>query len=426
MKKYHIITIGCQMNQADSERIAHFLESYNYQFSDSWLKVDLVILTTCGIRQAAEDRVYGLVNQIKKNNDSAQIVITGCLSKRKDVHRRLGSQVDLFMPINELPNIFKLLKNAKPDNILSADKVRELSGEKYLTIIPKYQSSFTAYLPIGNGCNNFCSYCVVPYARGREVYRSFLDIVKEVKDLVKKDYKEIVLLAQNVNSFPNFPKLLDKIAKIQGEFWIRFSTSHPKDLSDDLIELISKNEKVTKHLHLALQSGDNEILERMNRKYKIEDFIYIIEKLRSKCPEISITTDIIVGFPGESEKQFKNTLKAFKKIKFDMAYISKYSRRPQTVAYKLKDDVKKEDKKIRERILNEVFKKTALSNNKRYLNNDYKVLIDSINRKGKLQGKTSCYKTVVIEGSKDKKLIGQFKTVKITKVKEFNLLGEII
>jgi len=420
---YHIITIGCQMNKADSERIVSFLEANNYSFSESFSNVDLAIINTCGVRQSPEDRVYGLVKEIRKKNKRANVVVTGCLARRKDVERRLKNQVDLFMPINQLPDIFNLL--TKKNYLSRYDKERLVSGEKYLEIEPIYQSNFSAFVPIGNGCNNFCSYCVVPYARGREVYRKKTEIIKEVKDLIKNDYKEIILIAQNVNSFPNFPKLLEEIAQIKGDFWLRFVSSHPKDLDDKLIEVISKNQKIANHIHLALQSGDNEILEKMNRKYRVEDFINIIEKLRKKRPEIAISTDIIVGFPGESQKQFKNSLKVLKLLKFDMAYISQYSPRPQTAAYSLKDDVKKEDKRKREQILNEYLKKTALLNNKQYLNKECLVLIDGVNRKGNLQGKTSSFKTVVIENKKDKKLIGQFKKVKIKKVKEFILTGEV-
>ncbi len=420
---YYIITIGCQMNKADSERIAGFLEDNNYYENKDYIKADLIIINTCGVRQTAEDRVYGLVKEIRQKNKLANLVITGCLSKREDVKKRLKNQVNLYLAINQLPDLFKLLKNS---NYLSPyEKKRLVKGEKYLEIKAKHQTNFSAFVPIGNGCNNFCSYCVVPYARGKELYRKEAEIIKEVKELIKKDYKEIVLLAQNVNSYPNFSKLLEKIAQIKGDFWIRFSSSHPKDLSDDLIEVISKHEKIANHLHLALQSGDDEILEKMNRKYKLKDYINIIEKLRQKRSGISITTDIIVGFPGETKKQFKNTLSAFDKIKFDMAYISKYSQRPGTAAYKLKDNVKLEEKKLREKKLTTILKETAFSNNLKYLKQDVLVLIDGINRKGKLQGKTSSFKTVIIENSDDKSLIGQFKRIKIIKVREFNLIGKI-
>ncbi len=417
------------MNQADSERVASFLEGYNYQVSDSWHEADLVILTTCGIRQTAEDRAYGLVNSIRKENPKAKIILTGCLSKREDVKKRLKHQVDLFMPINELSNMMKLLDKSRKVNLLNEDELRELSGEKYLAINPKHQNIFSAYLPIGNGCNNFCSYCVVPYARGREVYRPVKDIEKEVKILINAGYKEIVLIAQNVNSYKsgtiNFPKLLAKLGKIKGDFWIRFSSSHPKDLSDELIQVISDNTKICNHLHLALQSGDDEILKAMNRKYSAEHFCQLIEKIRAVRPGISITTDAIVGFPGETKKQFNNTLKLFKKLDFEMAYISLYSPRPGTASWKMKDNVSLEEKKRRAKELEIILKKSALKATKTYLGQVVVVLVEGRNKKGYYYGKTSSFKDVQFkDGNED--IIGTFVRVKINQVRNFSLAGELV
>ena len=431
-KKYHIITIGCAMNKADSERVAAFLEGHSYLNSDSWEQADLIVMTTCGIRQSAEDRVYGLVNTMRKTNKKAAIVITGCLSKRKDVMRRLIGQVDLFMPINELPNLFELLKKSKPEKVLSLDDIRELSGEKYLAIAPKHDSGYTACVPIGNGCNNFCSYCVVPYARGREVYRPAQEIIGEVKSLVAKGYKEIFLIAQNVNSYKsgayNFPKLLIKLSKISGRFWIRFFSSHPKDLTDELIAAFASSDKICSHLHLALQSGDDEILTAMNRKYNAAHFEDIINKVREAKPGVSITTDVIVGFPGETKKQFNNTVKIFKKLKFDLAYCSKYSPRPGTVSWKMKDNVTREEKSERDKILVDIISKTGLAANKKYIGREVEVLVEKINKKGKIAGKTSSYKDVFFVSDKYKaqELIGKFVKVKITKARDLCLEGELV
>lgn len=431
-KKYHIITIGCAMNKADSERIASFLEEHSYHTQDSWGSANLIILTTCGIRQSAEDRVYGLANTIRKTNKSAIIVITGCLAKRKDVMRRLIGQVDLFMPINELSNLFELLKTAKPEKVLSLDDLRELSGEKYLAIAPKHDSGYTACVPIGNGCNNFCSYCVVPYARGREVYRSAQEIINEVKSLIAKGYKEIFLIAQNVNSYSSgaydFPKLLIKLSKISGRFWIRFVSSHPKDLSDELIAAFASSDKICSHLHLALQSGDDEILTAMNRKYTAAHFENIINKVRAAKSGVSITTDVIVGFPGETKQQFNNTVKIFKKLKFDLAYCSKYSPRPGTVSWKMKDNVTREEKSERDKILVDIISKTGLAANKKYVGREVEVLVDKINKKGKMAGKTSSYKDVFFTSDQysASELIGKFVKVKITKARDLCLEGELV
>lgn len=430
-KYYHIITIGCAMNKADSERIANFLEVNNYKEKTDWLGVDLVILTTCGIRQAAEDRVYGLVNQIRKVNKEAAIVVTGCLAKRKDVMRRLVGQVDLFMPINELPNLFELLKNAKPETVLSLDQIREISGEKYLSIIPKYESNYMACVPIGNGCNNFCAYCVVPYARGREVYRDAKEIIREVKSLVKKGYKEIILIAQNVNSYKseeyNFPKLLLELNKIPGHFWLRFSSSHPKDVSDELIAAIGACEKLANHLHLAVQSGDDKILELMNRKYNANHYRNIIAKVRQARPGIAITTDLIVGFPGETKKQFNESVKLFKDLKFEMGYVSEYSPRPGTVSWNMKDNVSREEKKLRNKIITDILRENSLAVNKKLVGEVLEVLVDGVKKSGKFYGKTSSSKNVMFTSSlKPEELIGTFVKIKINKAMTFGLEGVIV
>lgn len=431
--QYHIITIGCQMNKADSERIASFLEERGYLASASWLGVDLVILTTCGIRQSAEDRVYGLVNRIRQGNPRAAVVITGCLARREDVKKRLRGKADLFMPINELPNIFALLKDSHRQLSLSADAVRELSGEKYLTIIPKYQSSFTAYLPIGNGCNNFCSYCVVPYARGREVYRPAADIVKEAKALLKRGYKEIILIAQNVNSYrsgrTDFPRLLSKLASLPGAFWLRFSSSHPKDLSLELIKVLASSDKICHHLHVAVQSGDDEILRAMNRRYTAAHFSSLIKKIRKAKPGIAITTDVIVGFPGETKKQFQNSVKLFKELQFDMAYTAQYSPRPGTASWKMEDNVSREEKRRREQVLTEILRKSGKKANRAYLRRTVAVLAEGKNRRGHYYGKTSSFKTVSFTAPADirpEEIIGNFVEVKIKKIQDFGLEGVLV
>ena len=420
------------MNKTDSERLAAFLESKNFKEETDLNKAGLIIINTCGIRQSAEDRLYGLVNQIKKYNKNSKVVVTGCLSRRQDVKKRLFERVDIFMPINEIPNILDLLAGREVKTRLSLDEVRLLQGEKYLSIIPKYQSKFSAFVPIGNGCNNFCSYCVVPYARGREVYRSKMEIIKEVKDLIAKGYKEIILIAQNVNSYHdkkiNFPGLLKEISNLPGDFWIRFSSSHPKDVSAELISVIAKNKKICPHLHLAVQSGDDKMLIAMNRKYTVAHFTYVVEKLRKARPEIAITTDVIVGFPGETKKQFQNTVKLFKKMKFDLAYISRYSPRPGTVSYDMTDNVSAEDKKNREEELDVILKRTAHDNNLKLIGNSEKVLIEGVNKRNKYYGKTGAYKMFLAQPSEkiNKSLIGTFATLKIEKIEKFGFEGKIL
>lgn len=429
---YHILTIGCAMNIADSSRLATLLKKQGFIEKKDIMKAKVVIINTCGVRQSAEDRAYGIVNQVRKYNNKAQIVITGCLSRRQDVQKRLLDKVDIFMPINEMIKLPQLLEGRKLKKKLSPDEVRLLQGEKYLTILPSYANSFSAYVPIGNGCNNFCSYCVVPYARGREVYRPAKDVIREVKRAVKDGCKEIILIAQNVNSYQDnrysFADLLQEIITIPGKFWIRFTSSHPKDMSAKLIKTLSLSDKICSHLHLAVQSGDNDILKAMNRNYTVQHYINLIKRVRKSKSGIAITTDVIVGFPGETRTQFNNTVKLFKEVFFDLAYISKYSPRPQTRSYEMDDNVSWGEKKRREKVLDKVLRASALKANQAYLGKTVEVLIEGINRHKQYTGKTSSYKLVHIKSDKKakKSMIGEFVEVKIDKARDFGLEGFIV
>ncbi|MCX6795945.1 MAG: MiaB/RimO family radical SAM methylthiotransferase [Candidatus Falkowbacteria bacterium] len=461
MKTYHIITIGCQMNKSDSERIAGYLEECGLKFTNERNKADLVIINTCGVRQSAEDRVYGLAPKIKKENKQAcprrqvKLVIAGCLTLRPDVKKRLGNLVDLWLPIVDLPKLadFLHLKN-------NQDKY-----DYYLKIQPKYESNFTAYVPIGNGCNNFCTYCVVPAARGKEIYRPAEEILAEVKYLVNKGYKEITLIAQNVNSYfchcedpasagdvaisrtlhgttrsprslrslamtankkVDFSDLLKMVNDIPGKFWIRFATSHPKDMNDKLIKTIANCEKACHHIHLPVQSGNNKILRAMNRNYTVEHYVQLIKKIRQAMPDVAITTDVIVGFPGETKKQFLDTVKLFKIIKFDMAYIAQYSARPDTTAAKLVDNVSKPEKKSRAGELTKVLQQSALANNKKYVGKETIVLINGKARSGDWQGYTRTYKNVKIKSTSKNNLVNQFRRVKIERAYDFGLSGILV
>lgn len=429
IKTFHIITIGCQMNKADSQRLSSYLKQHGLKMEEDSDKADLIAVNTCGIRQSAEDRAYGLINTIRKNNPKAKIVVMGCISHRKEVRSRLKGKADLFISNSEMPNILPMMGDIS-SNILSKKELREMGGEKYLAIAPDHDSDFSAFVPIGNGCNNFCSYCVVPYARGREVYRPAEDIINEIKDLVKNGYKEIILIAQNVNSYNSgdysFANLLEDVANIAGDFWIRFSSSHPKDLSDELIEVIGKYRKICPHLHLAVQSGDDEILELMNRRYSAGHYLKLIDKVRESRPGIAITTDVIVGFPGETEKQFENTVRLFEKAGFDMAYISRFSPRPHTAAWNMADDVSREEKRRREEVLTDMLLQSFKDINEKEVGNKVRVLLEGKNDKGIYYGKTDSYKTVRISNSNDIELsLGSFVDVVITGVNRFSLRGEV-
>ncbi len=419
MQTYHIITIGCQMNIADSERIAGYLENIGLTHTADRDSADLVILTTCGVRQSAEDRIYGLVPLIKNANPRAKILLTGCLVNRSDVKERLESTVDFWLPIIDLPNLAKILNLREPEN-------SDGSNTSYLSLHPIYENNFSAYLPIGNGCNNFCAYCVVPYARGRETYRPAEEIIAEAQALINQGYKEITLIAQNVNSYTsgdyNFPKLLKTVNDITGDFWIRFTTSHPKDLSDELIDVIANSSKVCQHFHIALQSGDDEILRIMNRKYTAEHYLNIVHKIRTAMPSASITTDIIVGFPGETEEQFQHTNDLVREIGFSQIFISQYSPRFGTVSAKMTDDVSHQEKARRENIINETLKTGLAKTNDQFIGQEFNILIDEQDAKY-AYGKTATFKLVRVATTEN--LIGQFIKVKILSHQLFSFTGAL-
>jgi len=356
--KYHIITFGCQMNKADSEKIAAFLENKGYKSASKINEADLIVVNMCSVRQSAVDRVYGLLPKFQKlqtTNHKLQTILTGCILKKDK--RKFSEHFNYILNIKDLPKWPEIL-NTKPYTKPSKTHDREiLRVDNYLKIQSKHSTNFSALVPIITGCNNFCSYCVVPFTRGKEISRPSEEIISEVKNLVKKGYKEIWLLGQNVNSYKyNFSKLLRKINKIPGKFWIRFTSSHPKDFSDDLIKAMAECEKVAKYLNLPVQSGDDKILKAMNRPYTVKQYKNLIKKIREKIPDINLSTDVIVGFPGETKKQFENTVKLFKQIKYNIAYISKYSPRAGTAAAKLKDNVSPQEKKRREKILEKILK----------------------------------------------------------------------
>lgn len=433
MKKYNITTIGCQMNKSDSERIAGYLEQCGLKSTNNDEETDIAVITTCGVRQSAENRIYGLIPKFKRANPDVKIVFTGCLSERSDIKKKLADKVDVWLPIRELPTLGFMLGLEK--------KVADDRNKDYLKISPNYNSRISAFVPIGNGCNNYCTYCVVPYARGPEVYRDAGDILDEVKSLINKDYKEVILIAQNVNSYNdkkknNFADLLTSVNSVEGNFRIRFATSHPKDMSEDVIMAIARCEKVCKHVHLPAQAGDNEIIKAMNRKYTVEHYKQLISQIKNKCKinngewqsPVAISTDIIVGFPGETRGQFENTVKLFKEVKFDMAYVAQYSPRPGTAAADLEDDVSREEKKRREEELMKILRQTVLENNKEYLNREVEILIEGRNKKGEWFGKTGTNKNVRVAdcGRRIADFVGSFERVKISAVKDFGLSGEII
>ena len=319
------------MNKADSEKIAASLERKNYKPASNIKDADLIVVNMCSVRQAAVDRVYGLFPNFKKlkiNKPKLKTILTGCITRMDK--KKLVGKFDLIV-----------------------DK------EKYLSYPPKYSNKLLAYIAISNGCNNACSYCVVPFTRGRLVCRDHREILKEAEKAVSNGAKEIWLLGQNVNDYHSpgnasvdFTKLLKMVNNIAGDFKLFFTSPNPKNFSDELIEIMAESEKFSRYLNLPFQSGDNSVLKRMNRHYTVQEYKDLVKKIREKMPDINLSTDVIVGFPGETSSQFENTVKLFKELDFDMAYISKFSPRPGTLASKMKDDVSRKEKERRWEILN--------------------------------------------------------------------------
>jgi tRNA-2-methylthio-N6-dimethylallyladenosine synthase len=418
--KYYLAVYGCQMNISDAERAAAILEQLKYKRTVNMTEADLIIVTMCSIRQSAVDRIHGLVDKfdiIRKHNHKLKTILTGCVLKRDK--KVFIEGFDYVLDIKDIQRIPQLLNF----------KTGKKGISNYLDIAPKHESSFSANVPIMTGCNNFCSYCVVPYVREREISRTAKEIVSEIKGLVKNNYKEIWLLGQNVNSYKDgkntFPKLLKMVNDIPGEFWIRFTSSHPKDFSDELIVAMATYKKVKPYLNLPIQSGDNKILKAMNRHYTVESYKSKIKSLREKIPDISLSTDIIVGFPGETKTQFNNTVKLFEDLKYDMAYISKYSSRAGTAASKLNDNIPTEEKRRREQVLTGILRQTALEKNKKLVGKETIALIGG-QRDDNLFGKDAYYKTIKIKSLPKKNLLGKLVKVKITEASAFVLKGEII
>jgi len=431
------------MNISDSERIAAIMERLEHKLTLNINEADLVVVNMCSVRQSATDRIFGLRQKFDKSklqNPKLKTILTGCvLKKDKKKFREIFDYILDIRDIKKLPELLARQQFFSGGRSLRVPKPsKNLLPRSYLDITPKYSNKFSANVPIMTGCNNFCSYCVVPYTREREASRPAKEIILEIQNLVKNGYKEIWLLGQNVNSYKdvrctydrshdgiaiNFPKLLKMVNEIPGNFWVRFTSNHPKKFNNEVMEAMAIGGKITPYLNLPVQSGDDKILKLMNRHYTVKNYKNKIKKLREKIPDICLSTDIIVGFPGETKKQFENTAKLFRDIKFDMAYINKYSSRAGTAATKLKDNVSIVEKKRREKVLTKILKQTALEKNKRLIGKKMTVLINE-NRGNNYFGKNEHYKTIKVKSAKN--ILGNLIKIKITEAQPFILTGEII
>ncbi|MBI4215148.1 MAG: MiaB/RimO family radical SAM methylthiotransferase [Parcubacteria group bacterium] len=446
-QKFYILTFGCQMNHSDSERIQAVLEGVGFTKTESEDEANLIVVNSCAVRQTAMDRIHGKVKvwgKLKKQKP-LKTLLTGCVLDEDK--KKFAPHFDWVLPIKDLPSLPELLGYQK----------LELSD--YFAVKPKYNNQFSAFVPIMTGCDKFCTFCAVPYTRGREISRSYNDILKEVQELAARGYKEITLLGQNVNSYLgapdrvvaeqearrvgqqvvslrsghslqevsarksevagtiNFPQLLQKVCGVPGDFWVQFTTSHPYDMSDELIETMSCNPKIGKYINFPVQSGSDAVLKRMNRCYTVEHYKERAAKLRKWMPDIVISTDIIVGFCGETEEEFDATVQLMKEVKYDMAFISEYSTRPGTAAAKLyKDDVPAAVKAERKEILTKILAETALEHNQRFIGRRVPVLVDeAMPMDGGFfmnSGKTDQCKTIRFHAGRD--FTGQFAVVEVT------------
>lgn len=434
-KKYYIKTYGCQMNVHDSENIKALLEDMSFEETDDFEKADLILLNTCAIRENAHNKVFGFLGRVKHLKETKPNIITGicgCMAQEKSVVDEIKNKykwVDIVFGTHNIDRLPDILNTSIKNSCQNID-VESIEGDIIENIPVKRDSKYKAWVNIMYGCDKFCTYCIVPYTRGKQRSRKLVDIVNEVKDLVDNGYLEVTLLGQNVNAYgkdlnDNYKMgdLLEQVA-LTGIKRVRFVTSHPWDFDDEMIDIIAKYDNIMPYIHLPLQSGSDRILKLMGRRYTKEKYLDLFNKLKTKIPNVSITTDIIVGFPGETESDFQDTLDVVKKCQFDSAFTFIFSPRIGTPAAKMKDNISLKEKEQRLYKLNELVNKYANINNQKYLNKIVPVLIEGeSDKEGMLMGYTDTMKLVNVKA--DKKYIGKIVNVLITDIKTWSLNGEI-
>ena len=431
---YYILTMGCQLNENDSEKLCGMLEKMEYQKVENMQEADIIVFNTCCIRENAEEKLFGKLGEAKefKKKKGTIIAIGGCMMQEPHMVKKIRESypyVDLIFGTHTLhkfpEDLEKVLEKNKIQDILDID------GEVYEGVPIKRQDKKKALVTIMYGCNNFCSYCIVPYVRGRERSRKQEDILKEIENLAKEGYEEITLLGQNVNSYQGsgkekygFSHLLRDIEKIEGIKKINFMSPHPKDFTDDVIEAIADSKKITRIIHLPLQSGSTEVLKNMNRKYTKEQYLTLVEKMQKRIPGIVFSTDIIVGFPGETEKDFEDTLDVVKKVHFEQVFMFIYSRRKGTTADKMDNQVPEEIKHKRFERLKQLVESQIAENNQKYIGTIQNILVEGKSKTNDytLTGRTDTNKVVILEGEDD--LIGKTIPIKIVSEHMWYLKGE--
>ena len=437
-KKYLIETWGCQMNEEDSEKLAGMLRSMGYESTMFRNKADVIIFNTCAVRENAELKVYGNIGALKalkRENPDMILAVCGCMMQQKGMPEeilRKYKHVDIVFGTHNAHKFPEYLERARTENAQICE-IYEKETEIVEGIPIVRDSSVKAFVTITYGCDNFCTFCVVPYVRGRERSRKPEDILSEVRDLVSKGYKEVTLLGQNVNSYGynleekvTFSELLRMVNDVEGLERIRFMSPHPKDLKEDVILAVRDCEKVVEQIHLPVQSGSTALLKRMNRNYTRENYLDIVKKIKEAIPGVALTTDIIIGFPGETEEDFMETLRLVEEVKYDSAFTFIYSRRKYTPADRMKDQVPEDVKHERFNRLVEAVNKNSIEINKSYQDQVVEILVEgkSKNNDEYLQGRTRTGKTVNFPG--DEVLVGKLVQVKITKARSFSLMGELV
>lgn len=434
-RSYHLLTYGCQMNTRDSEIISGLLENNGFTPADRLEEADLVVFNTCSVRHSAENKVYGKlgeVNKLKLSRPGMLIAFGGCMAQLPEVVSKLKNKgVDIIFGTHNLHQLPQLV-----ERVLAGEKRAIEVWDKHGEVIEELPSirpeGVSAFVNIMYGCDNFCSYCIVPYTRGRERSRRPQDIIKELEELAADGFKEVTLLGQNVNSYGrglneiiDFAGLLQMADKVEGLERIRFMTSHPKDVSDRLIDTIAEGRKICEHIHVPLQAGSNAVLKRMNRGYTREHYLELTQKMRERIPGVSITSDLIVGFPGETEADYQDTLDMVQKVRFNGAFTFMYSVRTGTAAQKYSDQIELAVKQERLMRLNQEQYKIALNNNKGLEGSIQEVLVDgpSKTNPAKLTGRTRQNHIVIFSGAED--LIGKLINVKITEGKTFSIFGQL-
>lgn len=434
MKKAAIVTYGCAMNVNDSMKMKSVLREQGYEITEETKDADIVLINTCTVREGAADKVYGKLRglkQLKKKNKDLIIGVAGCLAQEK--------QEEI---INQNPHVDIVLGNQNIHLLGEYIKKIEERTDRHVVLVKdedvlppridtQFDSGMTASVSITYGCNNFCSYCIVPYVRGRERSAPITEVIAEIASYVEKGYKEIILLGQNVNSYgkgmgDNFAKLLTEICKIDGDFLVRFMSPHPRDFTDEVISVVARENKISKNIHMPLQAGSSYVLEKMNRGYTKEDYLALVEKMRKNISGIALTTDIIVGFPGERDVDFEDTIDVVTKARYENAYMFMYSKRDGTPAATMEDQIDEEVKKERLHKLMELQTKISREESEKYVGKIMKILVEGRTEKNEkmFSGRTDSNKIVLFSGNDE--MIGKFINVKIVEAKTWTIYGEVV